>query len=64
MTELSAWQPQVFGMQHLTSAMTTAAFKVELKTYFQELFVQHCEQQMLEQQYINVTIVVMVTLIA
>ena len=29
-TELSAWQPQVYGMQHMTlSSMTTAAFKVK-----------------------------------
>ena len=45
--------------QHLTLTSTTiAAFKVKPNTYFQELFVQRCDQRMLEQCYINDTIMI------
>ena len=47
------------------SSMTTAAFKVKLKTYLflQEHYVQRCEQRMLEQRYINVTIMIMIIIV-
>ena len=40
--------------------MTTAAFKVKLKTYLftKKHSVQRCEQRMLEQRYKNVTIII------
>ena len=34
--------------------------KLKLMTYFQKVFVQRCEQRMLEQRYINVTIMIMI----
>jgi len=43
------------------ATMTTAAFKVKLKTYhFFKLSVQRCEERMLEHRYTNFTIMIFI----
>jgi len=48
--------------QHMSlTFMNISALKIKLKAcYFQELFLQSCWQQMLEQLYTNVTIMVII----
>jgi len=40
--------------------MNTAAFKVKVMNFLKERFVQRCELRVLEQRYINVTIIIMI----
>ena len=49
-------------LHHLTlTSMTTATFKEKMKIYIQEVFVQHFEQWILLQRYINVMIMIIIT---
>ena len=58
------WQPPSLWNalpQHLILAsMNAAAFKVKVMNFLKERFVQRCELRVLEQRYINVTIIIMI----